>query len=124
MTAPVSQAAAGEKIAMTAPVGQRAEGEGWSVSFMMPAEYTMDSIPEPTNPDVVIRELPAQKMAAVRYSGTWSESNYDRHLDELTTWVRNQGLAVEGEPVWARYDPPFKPWFMRRNEILVPVRAE
>ena len=122
MTAPVSQAPAAEKIAMTAPVGQRRQAGGWAVSFMMPSSFTMDTIPRPSDPAVQLRALPAYRAAVLRYSGFWSEERYSEHLRELRAWIAAQGLEPTGEPGWARYDPPFKPWFMRRNEILVPVR--
>jgi hypothetical protein len=123
MTAPVSQEAAGEKISMTAPVGQqRVEGK-WAVSFMMPAEYTMESLPEPLDPSVVLRQVPPRKMAVVRYSGFWSENNYLENKQKLEKWIKEAGLTVEGEPIWARYNPPITPWFMRRNEIMIPVKT-
>ena len=121
MTAPVSQTAESQDIAMTSPVGQRASGDDWVISFMMPAEFTMDTIPKPTNPAVKLREIPAHRMAAVRYSGRWTEKRYQTYLESLTGWVDAEGLAVSGEPVFARYNGPFTPWFMRRNEILLPV---
>jgi hypothetical protein len=121
MTAPVSQTAPGEEIAMTTPVGQRESGESWVISFMMPAQYTMDTIPTPTDPAVKLREIPAQRMAVIRYSGRWTEKRYQSHLDELMAWTEVQNFAVTGEPVFARYNGPFTPWFMRRNEILLPV---
>lgn len=121
MTAPVSQAPAAEKIAMTAPVGQRAQDGGWVVSFMMPASYTMDTIPQPSDPSVQLRAAPAYRAAVIRYSGFWSEKGYQEHLQELLSWIAAQNLEAAGDPVWARYDPPFKPWFMRRNEIVIPV---
>jgi hypothetical protein len=124
MTAPVSQEPSSEKIAMTAPVGQqRAEG-GWVVSFMMPMSYTLDSLPVPEDPDVRLRQIPARRMASVRYSGTWSEKRYLRYLQELESWIEKNGFRILGEPVWARYNPPFTPWFLRRNEILIPVDSE
>jgi effector-binding domain-containing protein len=121
MTSPVSQQKASEKIAMTAPVSQQASGEGWVVSFMMPASLTMRTIPKPSNPNVRIREVPAFRAAVIRFSGRWSEKNYHEHLQELQSWIAQRQLTVKGDPIWARYDPPFKPWFMRRNEILIPV---
>ena len=119
MTAPVSQKSEPEKIAMTSPVGQRASGQGWAVSFMMPASYTIETIPVPDDPAVVLREVPAYRAAAVRYSGGWSEERYEKHLVLLQEWIEQSSLEVVGEPVWARYNAPFTPWFMRRNEILV-----
>lgn len=121
MTAPVSQQAAGEKIAMTAPVSQQASGDAWAVSFMMPASYTMESIPQPKNPLVKLRLVPAQRVAAIRYSGFWSEKSYQKHRAQLEEWMQKRGLTAAGDPVWARYNPPFTPWFMRRNEILIPL---
>ena len=121
MTAPVSQEAAPEKIAMTAPVGQRRVEVGWAVSFMMPASYTMETLPVPDDPEVKLRLVPTRRMAAVRYSGVWSEERYQRYLGALESWIQQKGFTMLGEPVWARYNPPFTPWFLRRNEILIPV---
>ena len=120
MTTPVAQKAGPEKIAMTSPVGQRKSGENWAVSFMMPAVYTMDSIPLPDDPSVILREVPAHRAAAIRYSGTWSEKGYKKQLAILQEWMQAENLEAAGEPVWARYNAPFTPWFMRRNEILIP----
>ena len=123
MTAPVSQEQAGEKIAMTAPVGQQRVRDRWAVSFMMPATYTLETLPEPNDPQITLRQVPARRMAAVRYSGFWSEENYRRYKSQLEAWIEKNGLRIAGEPVWARYNPPFMPWFLRRNEILIPVEA-
>jgi len=121
MTSPVSQKPEPEKIAMTSPVGQRKSEQGWAVSFMMPASYTMDSIPLPDDPSVVLREVPAHRAAAIRYSGTWSEKAYKKQLALLLEWIEAENLEIMGETVWARYNAPFTPWFMRRNEILIPI---
>lgn len=123
MTSPVTQTPAPEKIAMTSPVGQRKSDQGWAVSFMMPASYTMDTIPVPNNPSVAIREIPAYRAAAIRYSGGWSEKSYQKHLARLLEWVEAENLEAAGEPLWARYNAPFTPWFMRRNEILIPLHT-
>jgi hypothetical protein len=119
MTAPVSQQPAAEKIAMTAPVSQQRAADGWAVSFMLPAEYTIDTAPRPTDPAVTLRAIPAHRAAAIRYSGTWSEQRYADHLRTLRGWLEAEGLEAAGEPVWARYDAPYVPWFLRRNEILL-----
>lgn len=121
MTAPVSQSPAAEKISMTAPVGQQSVGDKWAVSFMMPASYTMASLPKPNDASVVLREVPARRVASIRYSGLWSEKRYLEHKVQLEAWIRKNDFVATGEASWARYDPPFKPWFMRRNEILIPV---
>jgi len=123
MTAPVSQEPIGEKIGMTAPVGQQRVRGKWGVSFMMPASYTLETLPEPEDPEVTLRQVPARRMVAVRYSGSWSEQRYLRYKLELESWIHKRGLTIVGDPVWARYNPPFTPWFLRRNEILIPVNA-
>jgi effector-binding domain-containing protein len=123
MTAPVSQEPKGEKIKMTAPVGQERVQEKWAVSFMMPASYTLETLPEPVDRRINLRQVPARRMAVVRYSGFWSEKNYLRYKMELESWIRDRGITIVGAPVWARYNPPFTPWFLRRNEILIPIGA-
>jgi len=123
MTAPVTQEPKGEKIKMTAPVEQQRVQERWAVSFMMPASYTLETLPEPEDPKVTLRQVPARRMAAVRYSGFWNEKGYLRYKLELESWINENGLTIVGDPIWARYNAPFTPWFMRRNEILIPVDA-
>lgn len=123
MTSPVSQKAEPEKIAMTSPVGQRKAEQGWAVSFMMPASFTMETIPVPDDPSVVLREVPAYRAAAIRYSGRWTEKSYKKHLALLQEWIASENFEVVGEPVWARYNAPFTPWFARRNEILIPISS-
>ena len=121
MTAPVSQEPRGEKIKMTAPVSlQPAEGR-WAVSFMMPASYTLETLPIPNDPEINLRRVPARRMAAVRYSGFWSGKKYLRYKKMLEAWIQKEGLTVAGDPIWARYNSPFTLWFLRRNEILIPV---
>ena len=123
MTAPVSQESRGEKIKMTAPVSlQPAQGR-WAVSFMMPAAYTLETLPEPVDPGIMLRQIPDRRMAAVRYSGFWSEKNYLRYKNKLEEWIHKEGLTILGDPIWARYNPPFTLWFLRRNEILIPVNS-
>jgi hypothetical protein len=115
MTAPVVQAPA--KIAMTAPVAQSAVAGGQIIQFAMPREWTLETLPEPLDSRIVLREMPARTLAVIRYSGTWSQSRYEEHLRKLKDALAEAGLAWHGEATWARYDPPWKPWFLRRNEI-------
>ncbi len=123
MTAPVSQQPMGKKINMTSPVTQQSVNESWVVSFMMPGSYTLDTLPEPDDPKVSLRQVPARRMAVVRYSGFWSEKGYLRNKVELESWIHRIGLTIVGDPIWARYNSPFMPWFLRRNEILIPVKG-
>lgn len=121
MTAPVSQESSGQKISMTAPVSQQVSAGKWAVSFMMPASYTLATSPVPDDSSITLRQVPARRIAAIRYSGTWSEKNYLENKERLENWIRENGFEISGEPVWARYNPPFTLWFLRRNEILIPV---
>jgi len=124
MTAPVSQEKEGEKIPMTAPVNQERMGDQWSITFLMPSRYTMETLPVPLDEKVRLREVPGQLMAAIRYSGSWSRDRYERHKEKLIKWIREKQFEQVGEPVYARYNPPFTLWFLRRNEVLIPVRDE
>lgn len=127
MTAPVVEAEVkGAKIAMTAPVAEipvSGADDRFLIQFTMPAAYTRESLPEPIDDRIHLRQLPEKRVAAIRYSGTWSELRYLKHLQKLRAAMAEHGVAGAAEPVWARYDPPFKPWFMRRNEILIEVRT-
>jgi hypothetical protein len=121
MTTPVLEEIASEKIPMTAPVNQQIENGKWVISFVMPAQYTVETLPEPLDPRVSLKPFPGRLMAALKYSGTWSRNRYDEKRILLEAMVRSHGLRSAGEPVFARYDPPWTLWFLRRNEILIPV---
>lgn len=121
MTAPVTQAAAPVKLEMTAPVTQAAAAGGYLVQFVLPKGVTLASAPEPIDPQVQLREVPGSRLAVIRYSGLWSQSNYDEHLGKLQAALRAAQVAWTGEPTLSRYDAPFTPWFMRRNEIWLTV---
>lgn len=124
MTAPVSQRANPEEIKMTAPVSQQRMEDKWAVSFMMPASYSLETLPVPENPRVTLRRVPGRRMAAVRYSGFWSEKGYLKNKTKLESWINDNGLKIAGAPLWARYNAPFTPWFLRRNEILAPIATD
>lgn len=124
MTAPVAQVRAPAKLEMTAPVIQQAEAGSYVVQFVLPADVTLATAPRPQDPRIVLRENPAKRVAVIRYSGTWSKANYDEHLAKLRQALETARLAWTGEPVYARYDPPFKPWFLRRNEIWLELAGD
>jgi hypothetical protein len=123
MTTPVSQEAGSEKIAMTAPVSQERTGDQWRIAFVMPSEYTMDTLPQPVDPKVLLKQVPARRMAAITYSGTWSKERYEEQKTLLKAFMQKQKLHPVGEPVLARYNSPFTLWFLRRNEVLIPVQG-
>ena len=112
-----------EKIAMTAPVLQQPdEDQGtWLISFVMPSSFDKDSLPVPSSEVVRVSEQPTLRMAALEYRGGWSQARYSEHELQLRSALGAMSLTACGDPRWARHDPPFMPWFMRKNEILVPL---
>lgn len=110
------------KIAMTAPVRQiPAEAGGHRIAFIVPASFTRDSVPQPTDPQVSIREEPARRLAVMRYSGRWTEARFKEHEKQLLDWIGRKSLKAAGPSIYARYNAPFVPWPLRRNEVLIPV---
>ena len=99
-----------------------APGGGQLIQFVLPRGVTLETAPEPLDPRVHLRLVSVSQWAALRYSGTWSQANYDEHLALLKTTLAKEGVATQGEPVLARYNAPFTPWFMRRNEIWLALR--
>lgn len=106
---------------MTAPVLQAGDTSGWRVAFVVPAQYSWETAPQPTDPRVKLRLLPARTVAAVRFSGTWDEERFTTKEKELRALLADRGLKTIGEAMYARYNPPFTPWFLRRNEVMIAV---
>lgn len=121
MTAPVVQAPVGEKFAMTAPVTQIQNAGTWIVRFTMPSAYTMEALPEPNDQKVQLRRLPATRFAALRFSGLAGKGDVDVKSTELLEAAKAHHLRASGPVTLAQYDPPWTPWFMRRNELMVPI---
>lgn len=126
MTAPVVQEQASARIAMTAPVVQEdgTRAGRHVVAFVMPSGFTRDTLPSPSDPRITVREIPAQVAAAASFSGRWSEHLYRDQLEALRGALVRAGLTATGAPRFARFDPPWTPWFLRRNEVVVPVAGE
>jgi hypothetical protein len=122
MTAPV-ESTEGIRMNMTAPVtSQPTDGDGpFTYAFVMERKYTMDSLPKPNNPDIRLVQRPQRVMAVHRYSGTWSEGRYEEHEKILLDALAIDRVRTIGAPVFARYNAPFTPWFMRRNEVMIEV---
>lgn len=130
MTAPVNQrplATESEQIRMTAPVISQPStldsgtNESYIFSFVMPSKYSIETVPEPIDPRVQIKRVPAKLIAARQYSGTWSYSKYQENESTLLRALAQAGIKQQGTPVFARYNSPFTLWFLRRNEVLVEV---
>ncbi|MDP9983504.1 hypothetical protein J2W14_002925 [Pseudarthrobacter oxydans] len=129
MTAPVIQELGpSQKLAMTAPVLQSGplpgkEGSAdFVVAFVLPAGVTAETAPVPADPQVKIRTVPGSLAAALRFSGSGSEAAFERRNTGLQAALVLAGLTPAGPPRFARFDPPFKPWFLRRNEVIQDVQ--
>lgn len=121
MTAPVTEAAASEKIAMTAPVLQSGGNGTWVIRFIMPHGSTLETLPKPNNPAVKLRGLAPSRVAVIKFSGLARQDDIDAKTAALSQFVKVQHLQVSGAPSLAQYDPPWTLWFMRRNEVMIPV---
>ncbi len=122
MTAPVTAEPVSERIAMTSPVTVENAGARYRIHFVMPAQYTMATLPRPTDDRVKLRELPAQRMAVLRFTGLSGEGKVKEKTADLLGWMKAEDLEAAGAPQLARYDPPWTLPFLRRNEIMVPLR--
>jgi hypothetical protein len=119
MTAPVTMEAQSEKISMTAPVSmQQAQGQ-WRIHFVMPSEYTLDTLPKPNNSEVMLRKIPASNYAVIRFSGLAGEDKTATKTAELLAWLKAKAITPIGKPELARYNPPWTLPFLRRNEVMI-----
>jgi hypothetical protein len=129
MTAPVlmdSAESEGQKIAMTAPVimEQDDSAKGWTMSFVLPKQFTYDTAPRPTNPDVRLERITNLKAAAITFNGRLNTKNVNKHRRQLEEWIASNDYVAKGPYKTAGYNPPWTLPSMRRNEVLIPVEAE
>jgi len=113
-----------QKISMTSPVINRQGDDYFTTAFVMPSHYTLDSLPKPKNPKVQVKERAGGTFAVIRFSGSWSEASFQANQKKLEDWIRLHGWKILSELTIARYNPPFTPAFMRRNEIMYQVNAD
>ena len=121
MTTPVFREADGEDIAMTAPVLQQTDGRQWLMSFVMPTGYSLETLPIPLDADVVLKQLPAKKVAVLQYSGSLSEDVIFDNSQTLLDWLKQRSLKPISSTRSAAYDPPWTLPMLRRNEIHVDI---
>jgi len=119
MTAPVTIEPRSEEISMTIPVSLKNISGRWQVSFVMPSKYTLDTIPLPNNKQIMLRKVPARKVAVLEFSGFANEKNTAKRTQELLKWMDKNNLISTGSIELSRYDPPWTLPFLRRNEIIV-----
>ena len=116
-----------QEIAMTAPVIQSAskkDDAAWTVSFVMPASLLKTGAPRPNTERVEIVERSEQLIAALPYSGSWRISLFEENKEKLIQQLAQSPYSVCGEVMWARHNAPFTPWFLKKNEVLIPVCRE
>jgi effector-binding domain-containing protein len=123
MTAPVQQQES-QKIAMTAPVQQQSTGTTWKVSFVMPAGYSMESLPKPNNDRVTLQEIAASKLIVIRFSGTSSDKNVAGYEKQLMDYIAANQIKTTCSARYAFYNPPWTLPFMRRNEVMLEINEQ
>jgi hypothetical protein len=126
MTTPVSMARAGsepsgEHLAMTTPVTLSHSPKGYVMRFQMPKDRLLSSLPKPTDARVRLRQLPGERVAVLRFRGTYDADRIAEKQRELLERVAAAGLTASGEAVFAGYDSPAALPFLRRVEVWVPV---
>ena len=123
MTAPVESEAiqSSEKMNMTAPVFSNKIFNGYTYRFVMESKYTQETLPVPNNSKIRITEIKDRVMAVISFSGRWSQKNFEKHEQILVNDLKNEGIGVASEAIYARYNAPFTPWFLRRNEIMFEI---
>ena len=120
MTAPVTQQSS-QKIAMTAPVTQQVVNDKWRVQFIMPSEYTLESLPSPVQPEVLIKKIPAKVYAAIKFNGNGDNQNITKHQSQLNKFLTDMKLLSKSEPMYAFYNPPWTLPAFRRNEVMIEI---
>ena len=120
MTAPVIQQP-GEKIAMTAPVTQQSAEGDWVVRFVMPSEYTMQTLPKPNNPQVSLEEIADKRFAVIRFSGLAKPKTLEKQTKELEAFMQSHNLQAISEATYAFFNPPWTLPFLRRNEVMIEI---
>ncbi|MEH2222741.1 SOUL family heme-binding protein [Nostoc sp.] len=124
MTAPVTQSQPSEKIAMTAPVIQQEAGDQatWAVQFVMPSQYTLATLPKPKDSRITIKEVPSNKVAAIRFSGLAADEQLQENEAKLSAFLARQGIETKGKAIYAFYDSPFILPAFRRNEVMLELK--
>tara|TARA_B110000240_G_C13424188_1_gene420842 strand:+ start:557 stop:1174 length:618 start_codon:yes stop_codon:yes gene_type:complete len=121
MTTPVIETSTSEKIAMTVPVLQEEINDSWTMTFVLPSKYTLDTIPKPINNKVKVIKLAGKKVSTIRYSGLIKPEKIEQKAFELQQWLNNNNYVSISKPYSAAYDPPWTLPFLRRNEVQIEI---
>lgn len=123
MTAPVEQRES-QKIAMTAPVQQQLDGQSWEISFVMPKEYSINTLPTPKNSEVTLAEIASKQFVVIKFSGRNTDSNIEQYTTRLEKFAVDNSLQTIGSPKYAFYNPPWTLPFLRRNEVMLELTPQ
>ena len=123
MTAPVTLSPASPQVLMKDDRSIDQQSAAWRTQFVMPENYTLDTLPKPENPSVSLRVVPSTEYAVIRFSGLTGKNKVAKKTQELESWMQEKSLESTQAPSLARYDPPWIPPFLRRNEILIPYQT-
>jgi hypothetical protein len=124
MTAPVTQEQkpVSEKIPMTAPVtSEKVKNNEYAISFIMPAKYTLETLPIPEDKNITFNEIGPHRAAVISFSGRMDEALADKKIAELQEWLDKNDMKAKSNFIMAQFNPPWIPGFMRKNEIIVAV---
>lgn len=105
------------KISMTTPVQQLVADESQVVSFMMPKKWQLDTLPAPDDEGIQLTQVPPRIIASYRYRGNWTQERFWQFEKRLRKALATTDYQICGGPMWARYNPPFWPSMLRRNEV-------
>ncbi len=122
MTAPVIEARADGAMTASALVGPEGSSAGWVIRFVMPRGFSLADVPKPDDLSIRLREEPPARFAILRFSGLAGDADLAAKTGELQSILKSRNLVPAGPPVVAQYNPPWTPWFMRRNEVMIPIK--
>lgn len=120
MTVPVAESSS-EPVAMTVPVMEQGSGDARKVTFSMPSKYTLETLPKPNNPAVKLRQIPAHRVAVIRFSWYATDRRVARLESHLVDMVQRDKREIVGMPAYAGYNPPLTAPWMQRNEVMVEI---
>lgn len=123
MTAPVTLTPSRGQTGLAAPTVEKREPGNWLVRFTMPKKYTAATLPLAQDPRVHLRAIPPERVAVIRFSGLANPHDAEVKAVALTAWIQARRLKPAGPAALAQYDPPWTLWFLRRNEVMVPIAS-
>lgn len=108
-----------ENISMTIPVMQKSSGNNkWNVSFVVPKKFDLKNVPQPDNANIQIKNNLNLKVIAITFSGLFSDGNIEENETKLRNYIKEKGIKIEEPAIYAGYNAPWTPWFLKRNEVM------